>query len=145
MLEGVTKGEVLTILTLVFTFLGSMWKDSRNRKWLEKDSEIKKKEIIDLAEAKAEALLIESRAIAKALRIKARKIALQVSEDLHKVSDDSTQHLALKIDEAKKAADNAFQEANDVNGKIKDVSNDIKELNSRLLTQESKPSEVVKE
>jgi hypothetical protein len=125
------------LLVMVGGFISLLVKDYRNRKWAKKDRddefearrkerEQEKQEIIDIAEAKAEALLIASKAAAEAIRIEAaviaerlsieqRKTASLIREDQRKTADCLQQELeqvkAVAL-ETKAVAGEAFHEAN---------------------------------
>lgn len=128
MTEDMTGAQLTLLITSVvgflgtaFGFLGQWLTARRNRKWelenrrLEaEERERERVELVQMAEAKAEALIIEAKALADAVAIKAAQSVKQIELGLARVGA---------------SAHKAYEEANHVNLKIE-------QLNERLLAAE---------
>jgi hypothetical protein len=119
--------SVVGFLGTFFGFLGQWMIARRNRAWELENKRLEaeeraheREELVKLAEAKAQALVIEAKAIADALSIKTIRSVAQLESSIRKVGA-----------EAVDAAHKAYEEANHVNVKIA-------ELNDRLLEQKER-------
>jgi cell division protein FtsL len=132
-------GQVVLLVTTILGFAATAWREHIARKRTVEDRNWEIRQITEKAEADAKALLIETKAVAEALRIKALAIAKDVAAEIKADNKVSTDRLEEKILGAKRAAENAFQEANHAKVKLEITTEQIKQLNERLLEQTEKP------
>lgn len=144
-LTGLEQGQMILLLTTIAGFMGTAWRESRNRKWAIEDRRQAADEqtnvIVAKAQAEATALLIATDAKAKVLHLEtmavAEKIRLETLRAAAALREDQrivAENLTAKIQEVHKVAENAFNEANHVNLKIEN-------LNQRLLQEAEKTND----
>jgi hypothetical protein len=138
-----TLGQLILFITTVAGFLSVAWKEHRNRQWAIEDRKLAAAErernrldMLEQTKVEARALLIKTEAIAEAVKIEALAVAEKLRIEAEAIALKVSDKLEIRIEEAKVAAHNAFQEANHVNGKMDRTAEQIKQLTSRLLVEE---------
>lgn len=133
-----SQGVILitAFLTMIFNYL----REGRTRKWLEADrlaTAVESAKVATEATAAAKALAEKQAETAKALAdhtsLTAASLREQAVEKSHRLEVELIR-IAAEVAEAKRAADNAFTEANSVNLKISEYNQRLLETRGDLPT-----------
>lgn len=132
--------QFITLITVLGGFAFQWVREGRVRKWLEKDA------ATIAAKASADASQLAAKTHADAQEVSAQLIA-RAAETLARLNE-SAEKVAAKVESstataegAARGAEKAYVEANGVNAKIAELSNEIKAQNAQILALHQKIDE----